>query len=893
MLDDPVHPPRRCLLQSIGGIIALSQFTGIGGGQEPGVTVNKDSNDVTLSNEFIGVEFKRENGGIKQIEAHQTNTYLRDPDGPAPAGIWELTFYHPEFDHLSTQSWLSGEPNIQTSQQSDMAQVQLSWDVDVPIRTHEDESYQEMFTGVVTVTTTIFAEEPTLYWTVDIENNASVAIRGVRCPHITNITELDSNGTDAIVAPIRMGRRVENPIPLSHRYAVRYPSGFGTMQFTAYTNPNGGFYFSAQDTGGHMKEFTWASQWTGDEHIHFHHEYKTPQRPGEDISIPYDTVLSPHQGDWYDAADRYREWFGNNGMLPESELSVPDWYRERGATIRGRSYQREEQSDEHDLTFAETAEGIIQARKRLGTPIQFDWWGYQTYGNIGFGDWFPPKEGWESFRETVEELKDHDILPYGITNVANLYESSDVWKEQPEEAETWVRRNPDQSKKSHISSQGIKTFRPHFTSKGWHDVIVENSQIWVEEGAKQLWIDGFPWYKPFRECYAESHEHPPGLFGSWWANECKLKFNKLREKIHEIDDTILFSGEGITDYFLGELDIQHSRDVVIETRGSMGFESEVIPLTQYTFGDFLLMRGILPYWLKTKPFTPTPKYLRLALARSAKWGALPNIRVALRSYHFQQDELYDEDLMEYASRIAWLFSLHGRRFLTGGELLRNVSIESPSTEVTATIGDQTEGEERNFITSSIHSSAWETAEDTERAVLLTNITEETETVYVSLTNHIFEGVDEPLFYVIRNGKYSRLNNADTRKVELELGFNDVVMLVAAPNTDDRDAALNRVVEAQEQFSPNEEGTELIAAQRAFVDGEFDEAISIAEDAIDQATEESDEEAVDSEDLDESQTPEYSDTRVPGFGIGKTLVGLGGTAYFLKRKLNIDKKDNTN
>lgn len=877
------HLSRRRVIQCIGGGIIFSRVIGLGSAEESTVEVEETDSKIALSNRYVSVEVSPENGGIAQIEAKDSETKLIDPTGPEPSGLWELKCYHDEHDVLIGRSSSTGSPTIEISENSDDARIALRWDEGVPMNAPEEPDYEETFDGVVSATVSVRADDPNIYWNVEIENDDDLAVRSISFPKINNISEMRSEGRDALVLPVRMGRRITDPIPLDSPHSVRYPSGFGTMQFTAYTNPGGGFYFQATDTEGHLKRFNWSPE--GEEHVTFQHVYDSPLEPGEDVSVPYEIEIRPLDGDWYSAADQYREWLTEEGMLSEEKLSIPDWYYERGATIRSLSYFREELADEEDnLEFDRTAEAIIEAREQIRTPIQFEWWGYQEHGRPGSGDWFPPKEGWESFRDVMTRFAENDIAPYGFMNVAHMYDVSDLYREREAEVETWVLRNEDQSKKE-ASSNAVdgKKYRVHFAADGWFEEVQDAATMWVKEGAKQVWIDGFPWGMPFDECFADDHDHPPGIGGNWWATEGRAKFEELRNEIHEIDNTVLFSGEGIADYFATVLDIQHTRDIGIETRGSYLEEQDVIPLTTYTFGNRTLLRGHLPYLLLDEEYTQSPTYLRLALARSLNWGALPLFRVGTRQRLQPNGELYDEELMEYASRIARVFAVHGQRFLIDGQLVRPPSIDIPQSQVRAATGHSAEGEVREFPTADVQISAWETESGDETAVLLTNITDETTDVTVSVDSTPFPDDEDRLFYTVRNGAYKQLEIGDAKEIEEELSVNDVVLLISAPDTRDRRTALSRVGDAQRVAPSDGEESDIFAAKQKFAAGDFTEATRISSEIIERSESGSEEQENNRSNESGAEGEEVSE-RAPGFTIGSALTALGATVYLLKQRL---------
>lgn len=888
--SDVISTSRRNTLKYFFGLVGAHYLIDSSSAQSQGVTVEETPSMVTIENNRIRLKLSRETGGIVQIEDVQNGVKIRDPDGPNSPKIWHLAFYTEEFSSLFTAD--TTDPSIQVSENENGGKITLKWD-NPSLFTSDDSNYNREFDASITVTVRLEPDSDDLVWNFDLENRDSLAIRQVQFPLITDISEIDPTGQDKLVLPIMMGREISNPTETNNWYTVRYPSGLGTMQFSAFTNSSGGFFIQSRDNSGYIKRFNWGTQGEDVNLLKFYHQFDLPKKPGTDGAIPYELTIGAFSGDWHDAADRYKSWLDSSGLLPSGTMDIPDWYYDIGATIRADSYSR---YGNGGVPFNPTIERVIQTREALGTPIQFIWWGYQTHGYFGYGDWFPPKEGWNSFTDSIDRLTANDIAPVGFVGGVKLHEKSDVFQNRPKAAKKWLKRDKGQKIKS-VQQGGLTTYFPHFTNDEWNNIILEACRTWVEEGAKQIQIDGMPWgsLPDFGDhvCYDPDHDHPVGAGGNWWPNESKLKLEHMRKEVRQLDETVLLSGEGISEYHLPELDIQHTRDVFEEQKGRYREESNVIPLTQYVLGDHLLVRGVLHKWLLDYDHSQPPRYLRLGLARSLKWGALPNIRIQAH----QNLPPFGDELIEYASRIAKLFKVHGQRFVTDGDLLREPPIDSPAIPVAAITGHLADGEQRQFSTDALHTSAWMSSDAKETAVILTNIDDHQHSVNVDLTSAPFSGDSDRIYYTVINGQYDRQDFTDSAPaMELNLAQDDVILIVSAPSTDSRENALEQLIAAQKSATADQQDN-LLTAKQAFVNGEFTHLQELTTEITESATTSSIEKNGDSatsspieSPSETSNTDVETDTTTPGFGISTGVSAIAGVGYLLKNRLSPNEDD---
>lgn len=831
----------------------------------PKVT-NADS-VLTVENMFFKLTFSKSNGGIIQIHSKSSNLDFRKDDDEYPATLWGLQFYHSEFGGVGSRSQDADLVSLNSKRDGDEIQVDLRWKDPTVFGLVSPETISAIIHAQVVVS----KNDPLAKFSISIENNSTLAIKSVNFPLVSNIAPLAGGDDDAIILPGQMGRRIPNPIPFTdYAWEPRYPSGMATMQFTAYTSSKGGFYLDARDVDGYSKTIGWRNQKSEKDRILLKHGFDVQRQPGENVEVPYEVTIGPLDGDWHNAADRYRGWLDKEGWLSEPGFDPPEWYQNVGAVFHGKSYERPASSNERNVSFEKTISRVIEIKDRLQVPMQFSWWGYQTYGNFGYGDWFPPKEGWESFRKSIRRLENHEISLLGFVNSKMMAKASDLWKNRKSTAKNWIIRNKDQSpKKSDI--QGYTRYYTEFTADGWQEHLQNALRTFVREGAREVQIDGFPWNGP-PEGYANNHSHISGVGGNWYSQESRSILKQIRQELRDIDDSVLVSGEGICDFYLPYMDIQMTRDVVAEEAGNkmVVFEdAQIIPLTQYALGDHMAVRGSNHLPFVNTNWAHNAQYLRLTIARSLQWGALPLFMTDVSIPR----SLENDTLLDFLAEAVWMFHLHGTRFLVDGRLLRPPKIETGDIVSTnAKINKLPDKEEMPVSSPAIVASAWESGDENERALILSNIATSTQSTEIDLSQHPFTSKNNgsKMIYTVSNGSYARPQIGS--ELNVKLAPREVIMVVSTPESSGKERALDTIVQAEKN---SQQSQRLTQAKRAYVEGRYQKSIEIVESDHEKTTSSlNDTDKVQTS----TSTQDTTNTTSPGFGIGGALGSLYGVGF---------------
>ncbi len=524
---------------------------------------------------------------------------------------------------------------------------------------------------------------PMSRWEIAVEKPGGLGLRQIRFPRVFGFTKREN---EHLAVPVWTGQQAANPRSLlcpgdgaGRRLAWSYP-GRLAMQCLAYYSSGGcGFYAACDDPAASRKTFTF---WGADRQVHFETVHYPESRAAEAdrYALPYRVLLGTFQGDWIDAAERYRAWGTKQPWAEASRLRrglVPDWVRETGLWVwnRGRS------------------PGVLPPatalQERLGLPVRVFWhWWHGCPYDIGFPEYLPPREGTEPFRRAVARAHDDGLRMLVYMNQRAWGMSTQSWKE--EGAERFAVKGPD----GKIRPEVYNIFtRQALVSMCLATPFWRNKYAGLaEEAHDDLGVDGIYMDQACSQlpCYDPDHGHPLGGGNSWIEG-----FRALSEDIRSRSDSdrpIVLAGEGCGEAWLPYLDLMLTLQVSKERYSSPSDPWEVIPFFQAVYHPYVITYGsysslTMPPYDELWPaeFAPAEplalldrKYSRqfyLEQARAFVWGQQPTLANFLPAL---LDERPEE--IEYVMRLARV-RRRGLKYLQEGEFLRPPELGAP--EVTS------------------------------------------------------------------------------------------------------------------------------------------------------------------------------------------------------------------
>jgi len=184
----------------------------------------------------------------------------------------------------------------------------------------------------VEVTVTLRAGDPLSYWRINVRNRGGkYGIERVRFP-LLNLAPIGRAKDNVFLYPRYRGGLFKEPFRDGYNTTAFYSHNFN-MQFQAlYNNESrNGLYLGTRDPAASFMVFNIKHRasrivW---EAGHFPPNITFA---GEDFNLPYDCVVGPFKGDWYDACQIYRKWAVKQFWCRKGKLSVrkdiPKWYKE-------------------------------------------------------------------------------------------------------------------------------------------------------------------------------------------------------------------------------------------------------------------------------------------------------------------------------------------------------------------------------------------------------------------------------------------------------------------------------------------------------------------------------------------------------------------------------------
>ena len=291
---------------------------------------SKNSN--IYENEFYKLKLNKSNGAIRCIEKNGKNMIATDN---AEYALFEICMRDTSKEGmlLRTDSDKAAECTI--SQKDN--QITIAY------------SQFEKYDISALVTIEVSKESPFMNWNIEIDNQTSYLIDYIDFPNVIVPNDLVAQGGDSRIfwpaqegvviedvsireESIRKYRPIEHPNLLG--WIGLYPSS-AQMQFMAYYSTESGLYMATHDDRFHVKGIEYCKAGKDGVKLEYH---LFAEGAGKGIyRLPYDVVIGTFDGDWYDAADIYREW-AESSTLPRPKkitdnTELPDWYFESPVVV--------------------------------------------------------------------------------------------------------------------------------------------------------------------------------------------------------------------------------------------------------------------------------------------------------------------------------------------------------------------------------------------------------------------------------------------------------------------------------------------------------------------------------------------------------------------------------
>lgn len=330
-----------------------------------------------------------------------------------------------------------------------------------------------------------------------------------------------------------------------------YPGQWAATQLMAYYNSAGGLYLACDDATGLPKFIDRVMEEDGVTLGLAH--YPGMHGPGE-TKLPYNVVLGTFHGDWYRAAEIYRDWATKQpfcGRKLADRNDCPKWITDSAVGIafpmRGMGDWDGPSAVNADYTPATNALPFLdKLAAALESPLMPFVYNWEHPGPWVQPDAFPPLGGDATMREFMAKSKERGWSPF-------LYGDSLCWV-------TW-QGNTNYDGMPYFKSHGGEGAVAHradgtlmedvwpWRRNYWACVGTEKGRQMILDMTRKMAELGPSVVQQFDQgpgpvaCYAIDHGHPP-VPGPWMTEGFKSLLKADAEIARSVNPTVAMSCEG-------------------------------------------------------------------------------------------------------------------------------------------------------------------------------------------------------------------------------------------------------------------------------------------------------------------------------------------------------------
>jgi len=403
-----------------------------------------------------------------------------------------------------------------------------------------------VFTGLggldlaATMTVRMDDEDPQSHWSISVRNHANLAITDVQFPYLVVSYHLGGRPkSEAILQPLGTGQLWEAPKPQDlepdsphawqfrpENYDTHHYPGLTFAQFLAYYNDRAGIYISCQDDSGSIKLIKPVHNREGGIRLGVAHVGDWPANGERELG--YEVVLQAFKGDWYEAAEIYRNWSLQQPWAAaplHKRKDVPDWLLDSPphiiVRIQGQLDGGPAEPNQQFLPYPKILPLLENISKQIDAPLVAVVMAWERPGSWVYPDCFPPAGGDKSLHEFTELARARGWHVGSYSNGTRWvthhywtgYDGRRYYAEQ--QGEKTVCRTHDQQA---WEENWALAWRPSYACC----LGVARTREIAENFVQRLTDDGLDWIQFLDQntgcstfpCFAPYHGHPSGP-GKW------------------------------------------------------------------------------------------------------------------------------------------------------------------------------------------------------------------------------------------------------------------------------------------------------------------------------------------------------------------------------------------
>ncbi|MBU0952799.1 MAG: hypothetical protein KKA90_00005, partial [Nanoarchaeota archaeon] len=532
----------------------------------------------------------------------------------------------------------------------------------------------------VTITITLYNNEDFSRWRISVSNNMpEYAINTVRLPFF--IKE-DATQTTFLVHPFEVGWLVKNPADTFTPEKEHNSNGVSMQMVPFYTAGGDGLFLQSADPEGTATK--WYSFYGDGTSLKYRIGFFVNDDivAGNDFSLPYDYYVGVFNGDWYDAAKRYRSWAQNQPILEQGKLKtridIPDWYK--NLDLFSLTGVRATQN------YGTVTQGLNEAKNfyEAENALHFIWFSWKESPTTdGYGVYEPDTY----IPQYMQSLNDYGFHTAVYTLTSALSRNTSYWSQLQSYA--CGKRSGELTQNPNHVVNDAYFMDPSQTAWQTHYATIVKQNLITLAHAGGNYFDA-P-YGTFFGCYQSAIGHPVGMGSTYFFGGYKQLLKTVRQEARTIDPDYITFYEKEDEKYISVADtaLMSSTDdsVPVGTEAS----TSSIPFFPTVYKDYIVefpANNHPDYF--TQGYTDTKDFI-FRTAINAIYGAVPNTQEAAfekelpgyeLNYKLNKTTLFGQEGQDvtaaaYFTRDLVRLRKYVREYLIFGELLRSLTTNAP------------------------------------------------------------------------------------------------------------------------------------------------------------------------------------------------------------------------
>lgn len=365
----------------------------------------------------------------------------------------------------------------------------------------------------LSVTVAVRLHGPRVAWHISVANpRTQWGVRRVDFPCL-RLRALDQ-GVDYVFVPLGSGTLTPHPLQEWRGYSGgyrsgpgfvgRYPSAWCSMQFAGYYDDQGGVYMALHDPTAATKDLRFQPEGGA---IRGEISWPAPNMglPGTGFEQPGRCVTRVFHGDWFDAAQLYKQWLRSQAPwwprgAQSTRADTPGWMHSVCLWA-------------HEMGDADkVVDHCLKLQAYVGVPLAVHWYSWHRIPfDTNYPHYFPARKG---FAEGVRVLQAHGIRVMPYLN-------GRLWDKDTPDFKSLARpaAAKDERGRCYVEHYGSgRDLIPMCpTTRRWQQTVRELVLRLVgrEYRVDGVYLDQISAAGPCL-CFDRSHGHPVGG-GHWWT----------------------------------------------------------------------------------------------------------------------------------------------------------------------------------------------------------------------------------------------------------------------------------------------------------------------------------------------------------------------------------------